>query len=116
MAAPIEVSIPDTVEGIVAEIGTRNRQIAELIERGKYPDVWLPAFEAKDLALAMSAHAARLPADKGQLLEPAIRRLLHAAWLLDAFGDVGNREQITAAYSDFRSAVSGIESLMKEVR
>ena len=37
-----------------------------------------------------------------QLLEPAIRRLLHAAWLLDAFGDIGNRDQITAAYTDFK--------------
>ena len=113
VAAPIQVSIPETVEGIVAEIGTRNREIGELIDRGKFPDVWLLAFEAKDLALAMSAHAARLPADKRQLLEPAIRRLLQAAWLLDAFGDVGNREQVTAAYGDFRSAVAGIESLIR---
>jgi hypothetical protein len=116
LAAPIQVSIPDTVEGIVAEIGTRNRQIGELIDRGRFPDVWLPAFEAKDLALAMSAHAARLAADKRQLLEPAVRRLLHAAWLLDAFGDLGNRDQVTAAYSDFKSAVSGIESLMEGTR
>jgi hypothetical protein len=112
-AVPMQVSIPDTVDGIVAEIGTRNRQIAELIDLGRFPDVWFPAFEAKDLALAMSAHAARMPVDTRQLLEPAIRRLLHSAWLLDAFGDVGNREQITAAYSDFRSAVSGIESLIR---
>ena len=84
-----------------------NRQIGELIELGRFPEVWFPAFEAKDLALAMGAHAARMPADKRQLLEPAIKRLLQAAWLLDAFGDVGNREQVTAAYRDFQSAVSG---------
>ena len=78
--------------------------------------MWFPAFEAKDLALAMGAHAARMPTDKRQLLEPAIRRLLHAAWLLDAFGDVGNREQITAAYTDFKSAVPGIESLIGSKR
>jgi hypothetical protein len=112
-APPIQVAIPATVEGIVAEIGTRNRQIGELIDVGRFPEVWFPAFEAKDLALAMSAHAARLPADKRPLLEPAIRRLLHSAWLLDAFGDVGNREQITAAYADFKSAVTGIESLVQ---
>lgn len=112
-AAPlIEVSIPDRVEDIVAEIGARNRRIGELIELGRFPEVWFPAFEAKDLALAISAHAARLPGDKQQLLEPAIKRLLQSAWLLDAFGDVGNREQVTAAYKDFQSAVSGIESLI----
>jgi hypothetical protein len=109
----IQVSIPDTIEGIVAEIGIRNRQIGELIDSGRFPDVWFPAFEAKDLALAMSAHAATIPAARQQLLEPAIKRLLHSAWLLDAFGDVGNREQITTVYKDFQSAVSGIESLIQ---
>jgi hypothetical protein len=112
----IQVAIPDSVEGIVAEIGIRNRQIGELIDLGRFPEVWFPAFEAKDLALAMSAHAAGMPAGERQLLEPAIKRLLQAAWLLDAFGDVGNREQVTAAYKDFRSAVSGIESLVQETR
>jgi hypothetical protein len=112
-APPVQVSIPDTVEAIVFEIGARNRQIGELIDLGRFPEVWFPAFEAKDLALAMSAHAGRLPPDRRRLLEPAIRRLLHAAWLLDAFGDVGNREQVTAAYSDFKAAVSGIESLLQ---
>jgi hypothetical protein len=111
-----QVSIPETVGEIVAQIGTRNRQIGELIELGRFSDVWFPAFEAKDLALAMSAHAAQIPGDQRALLEPTINRLVRAAWLLDAFGDLGNREQITAAYADFRSAVAGIESLAREAR
>jgi hypothetical protein len=64
----------------------------------------------------MTAHAAQIPEGNRKLLEPAINRLLHAAWLLDAFGDVGNREQITGAYADFRSAVTGIESLVPQTR
>jgi hypothetical protein len=114
--ALIQVSIPATLGEIVAQIGARNRQISELIDLGKFSDVWFPAFEAKDLALAMDAHAAEIPADKRRLLDPAIQRLLQAAWLLDAFGDIGNREQITAAYADFRSAAVGIESLVQEPR
>ena len=111
-----QVSIPETVGEIVAQIGTRNRQIGELIDLGRFTDVWFPAFEAKDLALAMTPHAAQIPADKRVLLEPTINQLLRAAWLLDAFGDLGNREQITAAYADFRSAVAGIESIAREAR
>ena len=114
--APIQVSIPETLGEIVTQIGARNRQIGELIDLGRFSDVWFPAFEAKDLALAMNAHAAQLPTDKRKLLDPTIKRLLQAAWLLDAFGDIGNREQITAAYADFRSAVVGIESLVQETR
>ena len=114
--AVIQVAIPETVGEIVAEISARNRQIGELIDLGRFTDVWFPAFEAKDLALAMSPHAAQIPADKRALLEPTINRLLRAAWLLDAFGDLGNREQITAAYADFRSAVAEIESIAREAR
>ena len=111
-----QVAIPQTVGEIVAQIATRNRQIGELIELGRFSDVWFPAFEAKDLALAIGPHAAQFPAGERALLEPTINRLLRAAWLLDAFGDLGNREQITAAYADFRAAVAGIESLAREVR
>jgi hypothetical protein len=114
--ALIQVAIPETVGEIVAEISARNRQIGELIDLGRFTDVWFPAFEAKDLALAISPHAAQIPTDKRALLEPTINRLLRAAWLLDAFGDLGNREQITAAYADFRSAVAGIESIAREIR
>ena len=111
-----QVSIPETAGEIVAQIGTRNRQIGELIELGRFSDVWFPAFEAKDLALGLTAHTAQIPADKRARLDPAINRLLRAAWLLDAFGDLGNREQITSAYADFRSAVAGIQSLVQEAR
>ena len=115
-SASVQVVIPDTVEEIVAQIRARDRQIRELIDAGRFPEVWLPAFEAKDLALAMNAHATQMPTYKQKLLEPAIKRLLNSAWMLDAFGDLGNRDQITAAYADFRSAVSAIESLMQATR
>jgi hypothetical protein len=49
-------------------------------------------------------------------LEPTIKRLLRAAWLLDAVGDLGNRDQIIAAYVDFGSAVSEIEVLFQPTR
>ena len=64
----------------------------------------------------MEAHSAQLPTYKRKILEPAIKRLLRAAWLLDAFGDLGNREQITGAYVDFAAAVSDIESLFQTER
>ena len=114
--ALIEVAIPATVEEIVTQITTRSQTIGELIAAGRFADVWLPAFEAKDLALAMNAHGAEMPTYRRRLLEPALKRLLRAAWMLDAFGDLGNREQVTAAYSDFASAVSAVQSLMQGAR
>ena len=108
--------IPGSIEQMVAQLSTTNRQIKSLIDGGAFADIWVSAFQAKDLALAVGAQRAQLPAEKRRILEPAITRLLRAAWLLDAVGDLGNRDQITRAYADFRSAVSEIESLLQPAR
>ncbi len=84
--------------------------------RGAFLDIWVSAFRAKDLALAMDAQSAQLPTYKRRILESATRRLLRAAWLLDAVGDIGNRDQVTRAYADFGSAVSEIEALFQPTR
>jgi Cu/Ag efflux protein CusF len=105
--------IPATVAGIMTELSQRNQDIRALIDRGAFTDVWVPTFQAKDLALAMNDHVAELPTYKRKILEPAITRLVRSAWLLDAVGDLGNREQINGAYADFTAAVSEIESLFE---
>src|SRR5712691_4352516 len=94
-------SLPASIEEMVAQLTMTNRQIKGLIEAGAFTDIWVPAFQAKDLGLAMDARSAQLPTYKRRILEPAIKRLLRAAWLLDAVGDIGNRDQITGAYADF---------------
>jgi len=103
--------IPATVAEIVAELSVRNQDIRSLIDHGSFSNIWVVAFQAKALGLAMNDHAAELPTYKRQLLEPVITRLVRSVWLLDAFGDLGNREQINRAYADFVAAVSEIESL-----
>jgi hypothetical protein len=35
---------------------------------------------------------------------------VRTAWLLDAYGDLGNRQQITDAYEIFKAAVSDVVS------
>ncbi len=111
--ALINVPIPGTLEEILTEIAVRNRHISELVDAGRFADIWLPAFEAKDLSLAINGYGPAMPTYKRRDLDPAINRLVRAAWMLDAFGDVGNREQITAAYADFASAVTALETLLK---
>ena len=106
----IPVPIPDTVEGMVAELRSRDAQIRELIGRGALTEVYAPAFQAKDLALALDAHMGQLPDDRRAALEPAIKELVRTAWLLDALGDAGNRQQITDAYALFSAALATINS------
>ena len=112
-AALINVPIPGTLDEIVAEIGVRDRRIRELVDAGRFVDIWLPAFEAKDLALALNSYGPGMPTYKRRNLDPVIKQLLHAAWMLDSFGDLGNRDQVTAAYARFSSAVTALDALLQ---
>jgi hypothetical protein len=102
--------IPETVPEMLAQLRTRNDQIRMFIDRGAYASVYVPAFQAKDVALALDAKKGSLPADKQRLVSPAVNRLIRTAYLLDAFGDLGNKQQIVDAYSQFAGAVQDLES------
>jgi hypothetical protein len=109
---PSQVSgpIPETVSEMLVQLKTRNEQIGELVQRGAFGALWVPAFQARDLAIALEAHLGELPAVGRDAAEPAIQRLVRTAWLLDAFGDIGNRQQIVEADSIFASAVTDVVS------
>jgi hypothetical protein len=109
---PSQVSgpIPETVSEMLVQLKTRNEQIGELVQRGAFGALWVPAFQARDLAIALEAHLGELPAVGRDAAEPAIQRLVRTAWLLDAFGDIGNRQEIVEADSIFASAVTDVVS------
>jgi hypothetical protein len=108
--ALIPVPIPDTVPEMLAQLRTRTDQIRSFIDKGAFAAIYVPAFQAKDLALALDEHKTELPEDRQRIAVPAIARLVRSAYLLDAFGDIGNKQQIVEAYDRFSSAVKDIES------
>jgi Heavy metal binding domain len=109
-SALIAVPIPETVPEMLAQLRTRNDQIKMFIDRGAFASVYVPAFQAKDVALALDAKKSGLPADRQRLVGPAVAQLLRSAYLLDAFGDLGNKQQIVDAYARFAAAVRDIEA------
>jgi hypothetical protein len=109
-SALIPLPVPDSVPEMLAQLRTRNEQIRSFIERGAFASVYVPAFQAKDVALALDARKSELPADRQRIVGPAVSRLVRTAYLLDAFGDLGNKQQISEAYTRFAAAVRDIES------
>lgn len=100
--------IPDAIGAIVRELRRRDEFIRSFIEQGNFAAVWVPAFHAKDLAVALEPHLAHLsPADRA-LAGPALQEVVRLAWLLDAFGDVGNRQQLEAGHAAFSRAVAAV--------
>jgi hypothetical protein len=100
--------IPASMEEMLAQLRARMGHVGELIEAGNLEAVYVPAFQAKDLAVALEPHLAHLAPPKRESAGPALERVVRTAWLLDAFGDVGNRQQLTEAYAAFTAAVTDV--------
>jgi predicted RNA-binding Zn-ribbon protein involved in translation (DUF1610 family) len=98
-----EFRIPESAEDVYREILRRNERIQELLRRGAWPDLYIPALEAKDLVLALSEKT-------GEKVERPAKKLVRAAWLLDTHGDRGNRLEVEAAYRLFEEAVSELSA------
>jgi hypothetical protein len=97
--------IPDTVAGIIGSLQDQDRELKQLVDSGQFGLLYVTAFRARDLALALEAHAAALPGDRRTRAEAAATRMVQAAWLLDAAGDLGNRAQVVAAYARFTAGL-----------
>ena len=109
-AGLLPMAIPETVPEMLQQLRTRNDQIKAFIDRGAFAAVYVPAFQAKDVALALDAKKDTLPQDRQRKVGPAVDRLVRTAYLLDAFGDLGNKQQIIDAFKQFSTAVSDIEA------
>jgi len=108
--ALVPLPIPETVPEMLAQLRTRTDQIRSFIDKGSFASIYVPAFQAKDLALALDSHKNELPAEKRKVAEPAIAKLVRSAYMLDAFGDLGNKQQISDAYAIFLAATKAIQS------
>ncbi len=108
--ALVPLPIPDTVPEMLAQLTTRTEQIRAFIDKGSFAAIYVPAFQAKDLALALDEHKSELAPERRKVAEPAIAKLVRAAYLLDAFGDIGNKQQISEAYAKFLDAAKDIHA------
>ena len=108
--ALVPLPIPDTVPEMLAQLKTRTDQIRAFIDKGTFAAIYVPAFQAKDLALALDEHKSELTPERRKAAEPAIAKLVRSAYLLDAFGDIGNKQQISGAYGKFVEAANDIHA------
>ena len=111
LAQRILPNIPADARQIVAELASRGQQIEEMIVRGAFTEIFIPALQAKELALALQGHGAELPERGRDQIRIAVRQVVRAAYLLDWYGDLGNKTDVDNAYSVFGSAVGEISAV-----
>jgi hypothetical protein len=110
--------IPATAREILAELTARSQELAEKIENGApMGEYWVPALRTKDLALALvKNHLSEIPSRQRAVAENAAGRLLRAAFAIDNFADLGDRERLLSAHAAFVSAVSDLRSAYASIR
>lgn len=103
-----ELVVPEEPKAVAAAIVEREGRVKSLLARGAFNEIYIPALEAKDLALSLEAHVSSAP-DPASLAW-ALKELVRAAWLLDDYGDLGNKEKLLLAYDRFEEASERIAS------
>ncbi len=100
--------VPEEPAAVAEAIVERARRVDDLLARGAFNEIYVPALEAKDLALALEAHVSNAPDPTA--LGWALKELVRSAWLLDDYGDLGNKEKLVLAHERFEEATESIAS------
>jgi len=114
LADRIRPPIPELTTDIVTNLSSLDQELQTLIDRGAFAEIFIPALQAKAFALALNDRAEQLPGRQRDAVRIAVRHLVRASWLLDWYGDLGNRQQVAGAYDIFSSAANEIYRIYAE--
>jgi len=114
LAERIRPIIPSLTTEIVSSIKMRNLELQDLIKRGAFSEIFIPALQAKELGLSLNERADGLSESSRNSARIAIRNLVRSAWLLDWYGDLGNGQKVSNAYVIFSLAVDEISKSFSE--
>ena len=96
-----QLTLPGTTAELLKLITVCGSTTQRLVSEGQFGSVYLPAMMGKDVALALEDHINELPEDRRREAGSAIRGFVLAAWKLDEYGDLGNREKLSEALNLF---------------
>lgn len=110
-AAPIAPVAPIAPGSLLTDLKARGAEVESLLKNGTLGAVYLPALQAKDLALEIQATQ---PDTTRDTLEESVKQIVLAAYQLDNYGDLGDAEQAHAAFRGMSAAIAQLESLVRE--
>jgi hypothetical protein len=117
-AVPVDAAsslfeVPDDLGQVLTLLDERVTFIGDLVRKGAFSEVWVPAFQAKDLALSLDARARTLPPGKRASATAGVESLVRAAWALDASGDTGNRGEVEDAYNALAASARDLLAMFR---
>jgi hypothetical protein len=114
--APSLFEVPDDGAEVLRLFAERVTIIGDLVRKGAFSEVWVPAFQAKDLALALDVRTRTLPSSRRTRATMAVEQFVRAAWMIDAAGDTGNRGEVEDAFASLSRAASDVEKMYEAAR
>jgi hypothetical protein len=115
-ASQLAQDLPNNSAELLKLMELRRTEVETLIRDGSFGMVYVPTMLAKDVALALEDHGTELTDRQRVSLTSAVKRLVVASWRLDQYGDLGDREKITQAYTLFAAAAAEIKNAYAERR
>lgn len=109
-ATRVALDIPADAPSVLALLLERRAAVKEIVARGAFTEVWVPALQAKELALALELFSREMPDATRKQVETATRALVLAAFRLDAAGDRGEREEVVKASTLLVDAATALET------
>ncbi len=99
------LTIPGTPQGITEEIALRGQRLEQQIELADWPTLYVPAFDARDLAEALLERLDDLsPRDRGAARR-AITLILQGASEIDRAGDLADEARARQAFDRFNEGI-----------
>jgi hypothetical protein len=108
-APPAAPTPPRMPAALLTDLRSRREEVASLVEQGALGGLYVPALQAKDLALDIQSRQRGANQDA---IEESVRQIVLAAYQLDTYGDLGDGEQVAAAYRRFSAAIARLDSIV----
>jgi hypothetical protein len=99
----------DKPNQLLEELKARRLEVESLTKQGTLGAIYVPALQAKDLALEIQSQQQGADAEA---VEASVKQIVLAAYQLDNFGDLGDGEKVQDAYRNFSAAILQLDSLL----
>jgi hypothetical protein len=102
----VPTDAPRTKEALLDDLTAESKAVDDAVKSGAFGQIYLSALAAKDAALQLEAADGDQPETSRVQITAAVRQVVLAAWLLDQYGDLGDRQRIDDAYRTFAAGVA----------
>lgn len=107
--APVAPIAPNAPNALLDGLKARSAEVGSLLKSGVLGGIYVPALQAKDLALEIQAKQTGANQDA---VEASVKQIVLAAYQLDNYGDLGDGEKAQDAFRSLSTAIAQLDALV----